>query len=133
NPITSNLTAVHHAVQEFVPERVDQIVQGTSAQVYQIADTQGPWQGPSLDLAYLLALIRCSRRLALEVLADAGDVWCTGMLGVLDGHPVLQGVGQPDFQAKLDGFLAQRHDRLFLAPAANFTSAHTDLCQQHQV
>src|SRR5262249_19307479 len=133
DPKTPNLTAVHHVVQEFVPERVDQLVQGTIAQVYEIADEPGAWQGSSLDLAYLLALIRCSRPFALETLADAGDVWCTGALGVLDGHPMLQGVDQPGFNAKLDGFLAQRHDRLFLVPAANFTSAHTDLCHQHQV
>ena len=133
DPKTPNLTAVHHVVQEFVPERVDQVVQGTIAQVYEIADAPGAWQGSSLDLAYLLALIRCSRPFALEALADTGDVWCTGALGVLDGHPMLQGVDQPGFNAKLDGFLAQRHDRLFLVPTANFTSAHSDLCHQHQV
>ena len=58
DPKTPNLTAVHHVVQEFVPERVEQLVQGTIAQVYEIADEPGAWQGSSLDLAYLLALIR---------------------------------------------------------------------------
>jgi hypothetical protein len=133
DPKTPNLTAVHHIVQELVPERVDQLLQVRIEQVYEIADASGVWQGSSLDLAYLLALIRCSRPLALEALADAGDVWCTGALGVLDGHPVLQGVVQTDFHAKLVGFLAQRRDRLFLVPAANFTATHTDLCHQYQV
>src|SRR5262249_96607 len=133
DPRTPNLTAVHQAVQELVPERVEQLVQGKIAQVYEIADALGPWQGSSLDLAYLLALIRCSRPCTLEALADAGDVWCTGALGVLDGHTVLQGVEQTGFNAKVAGFLAQRRDRLFLVPSANFTTAHTDLCQQHQV
>jgi Novel STAND NTPase 1 len=133
DPRTPNKTDVFMAVEELVPERQEQVVQGTAAQVYEIADVPGPWQGASLDFAYLLALIRCSRPCILEALADAGDVWCTGELRMVEGRPMLRMVEQPSFDAKLTGFLAQPHDRLFLVPAANFTSTHTDLCHQHQV
>jgi hypothetical protein len=119
NPRTPHLKVVHDAMQALVPERTDQLAQDTLGQVYERADQDGVWQGTSLDLAYFLALVRCSRPCVLEAYAGLGDVWCTGELDVLGDTWSLHAVDQPGFAAKLDGFLAQGSDRLFLVPAAN--------------
>jgi hypothetical protein len=84
-PKTPHLKVVHDAMQALVPERGEQLDTGTLGQVYETADKEGAWQGASLDLAYLLALIRCSRPFVLEAFADLGDVWCTGEIDVLGG------------------------------------------------
>lgn len=118
DPKAPNLTAVHMAVEVLVPERAGQAVQGSTAQVYECPDAPGVWQDAFLEFAYLLALIRCSRTLALEAVADVGDVWCTGAVEIHEGQPVLGGVDQRGFDATLTGFLAQPRDRLFLVPAA---------------
>jgi hypothetical protein len=120
-PRTPHLQAVHAAVQNLVPKRVEQLAQGTLGQVYERADQPVPSQGASLDLAYFLALIWCSRRLVLEACADFGDVWCTGELEVQGNTRSLKFVDQWGFDTKLTGFLAQAHDgdHLFFVPAAN--------------
>jgi hypothetical protein len=133
NPRTPNLRDIHTAAEVLVPERTGQVVQGTVAQVFELADAPGIWQGTSLDFAYLLAFIRCSRPLLLETLGGVGDVWCTGEIGIREGQPELRGVEQPGFDAKLAGFLAQPRDRLFLVPSANVGAPQSNLCRTHQV
>ena len=136
NPRTPNRQAVYDAVEALIPERGVQFAQGTLGQVYEKADKQGAWQGTSLDLAYLLALVRCSRQCVLEACMGLGDVWCTGEIGVLGDTRSLRAVDPLGFEAKLRGFLAQVHDgdRLFLVPAANvFFQWQRDACDTHQV
>lgn len=129
---TSNATIIHMATLQLAPEWREQ---GYQSQVYEkpdVPDTDIP-KGDSLDLAYLLASIRCTRRLVLDALEDAGDLWCTGALALVDDQPVLRAVGEPGFTAKLQGFEVQTHDRLFLVPAVNMVSDHYQFCQEHNV
>src|SRR5262245_36445965 len=132
DPKTPDLHVIHDAVQALVPERVEQPVQG---QVYEMADTEGAWQGASLDLAYYLALIRCHRPCDLDDVTDVGDIWCTGKMSSRGDPCAVEGVTPREFKAKLEGFLAQEHDRdrLFLVPAANVLPMHHDACRAHQV
>jgi hypothetical protein len=132
DPKTPDLHVIHDAVQMLVPERVEQPVQG---QVYEVADTEGAWQGASLDLAYFLALIRCHRLCELDAVTDVGDVWCTGKMSSRGNPCPLEAVTPREFKAKLEGFLAQAHDRdrLFLVPAANVLPMQRDDCRAHQV
>jgi hypothetical protein len=135
NPRTPHLQVVHDAVQDLVPERTEQLLQGTLGEVYETADQDGVWQGATLDLAYFLALVRCSRQCVLEACADLGDVWCMGELNMLGDTWSLNAMDQSVFAAKLEGFLAQAHDgdRLFLVPAANVFQSHYNTCRAHQV
>src|SRR5262249_42085557 len=120
SPRTPNLQEVYEAVRELAPECVAQLFQGPSARLYETADREDrSWQGSSLDLAYLLALIHCCRSFVFDDAVEVGDVWCTGAIQLKERQPVLGAVDLPGFQAKVEGFLAQTHDRLFLVPTAN--------------
>src|SRR5262249_62145985 len=127
---------VHEAVEDLAPECVAQLFQSPSARLYETADREDrPWQGSSLDLAYLLALIHCCRSFMFDDAVEVGDVWCTGAIQLKERQPVLGAVDLPGFQAKVQGFFAQTHDRLFFVPQAN---AHvvrraSDLFDTHQV
>jgi hypothetical protein len=119
-PHTPNLKEVHEALEELAPDCVEPLLHRPTAQLYEKADTFGrTWQGSSLDLAYLLALIHCGRSLVFDDVLEVGDVWCTGAIQLKERQPVLGAVDLPGFQAKLEGFFAQTHDRLFLVPKAN--------------
>jgi hypothetical protein len=134
-PRTPHLPEVYDAMQALVPERAEQLDQGTLGQVYETADQVGGWQGTTLDFAYLLALVRCSRPLVPEACADLGDVWCIGEIGFLMDTPSLRAVDPLGFAAKLEGFLAQAHngDRLLLVPSANVFPPQLNTCRAHQV
>jgi hypothetical protein len=134
-PNTPDFEAVHTAVRDLVPERAEQLDQGTVGQVYEQADQVGGWGGATLDFAYLLALVRCSRPLVLEACADLGDVWCIGEIGFLMDTSSLRAVDPLGFAAKLEGFLAQAHngDRLLLVPSANVFPPQLNTCRAHQV
>jgi len=139
SPPTPNLELVRTAVQDLIAEWSALQDRNDAADVYQIADAgAGIGAGTSLDLAYLLSLIRCVRPLELEALGGAGDVWCTGALGYVVGEPVLQAVSQPQFDTKLTAFCQQAHrqhtpDRLFFVPSANVAAHQSKLCDQHHV
>jgi hypothetical protein len=117
------------AVQFLVPERMPQYL----GQVYEYADKPGTWPGPSLEFAYLLALVRCSRSFRLEASADLGDVWCTGGIA-FEGTPRLR-TEELELTAKLDGFLEQAHkcDRLFFVPSSSLNQSHYDKCLARRV
>ncbi|OQX02287.1 MAG: hypothetical protein BWK80_58200 [Desulfobacteraceae bacterium IS3] len=87
------------------------------------------YQGNSLHLSYLLALISRSRKVKLNI--DA-DIWCTGSIDVTDGNPFLNRVIDNGFDIKLrQGFLSEENqDKLFIVPNENFLPAHQDLCEQ---
>src|SRR5438132_1521772 len=120
SPHTPDLKEVHEAVEDLAPECVEQLFQSPTARLYEKADrVDRPWQGSSLDLAYLLALIHCCRSFVFDDAVDVGDVWCTGAIQLKEGQPVLRAVELPGFQAKVEGFFAQTHDRLFIVPKAN--------------
>ena len=120
SPRTLNLKEIHEAVEELAPECAEPFSDPTAARLYEKADVLGrAWQGSSLDLAYLLALVHCGRSLVLEHIADVGDVWCTGAIQLRERQAVLGAVEVPGFQAKVEGFLGQTSDRLFLVPKSN--------------
>jgi hypothetical protein len=120
SPQSPNLKEVHEAAEDLAPECTVSLFQQATARLYEKADTSDrTWQGSSLDLAYLLALIHCGRPLVFDNLEEVGDVWCTGAIQLKERQPVLGAVDLPGFEAKLEGFLAQSHDRLFLVPKAN--------------
>ena len=131
-PNTPNLATLRAVTHRLAPEWSTQ--GGYKVRLYEKADVRGTWQGASLDLAYLLASIRCVRSLRLEAFVDAGDVWCTGAIGALEsGAPRLRAVAAAEFAAKLAGFVAQPHDRFFLVPAANIHTQLYELCATHDV
>ncbi len=91
--------------------------------VYERKDQpQRKYAGESMHLAYLLALIQCSRRLRHNW--DT-DIWCTGVVEMPDErHPTLHEVAHEQFEIKLDAFLsANNPDKLFIAPEADVLRA----------
>ncbi len=81
------------------------------------------YTGSSLGLAYLLALI--SRTEILRSKLPAGDIWCTGKIGISDKEgPVLEAVG--GFEEKLEAFLDnENQDLLFIGPVSNMKETLT--------
>ncbi len=94
--------------------------------------TEYAYQGESLHLAYLFALISRSRKLRLKTRAD---IWSTGSVEVTDGNPFLDTVISGGFDIKLrQGFLSDdNQDKLFVVPETNFLPDHQDLCDQKNV
>ncbi|MBI3325973.1 MAG: ATP-binding protein, partial [Nitrospinae bacterium] len=132
SPNTLNLDTIRAVTLRLAREWLDW--ESYKVPIYEKADAPGDWQGSSLDLAYLLASIRCVRTLRLEALEDAGDIWCTGAIGALEsGAPRLKMVDLAQFERKLAGFFAQPHDRLFLVPAAHLHYELYQRCQAHAV
>lgn len=128
---TPHRTDVLAAVEALVPEWLDR---RSSVRVYEIVDAARSSAGASLDLAYCLATIRCVRAIRLEVLQDAGDVWCTGTIERhSQNEPALGAVTEADFASKLRGFLNQKQDRLFFVPAANMVEELRILCEANRV
>lgn len=104
------------------------------ALVYETRDQSSPrYHGHSLELAYLLAFIRCARPLRLEQTGLSGDIWCTGTITCVADKPRLYSVSTPEFDLKLKHFLGQSQDRIFLVPAPNLLQHHRLLCEDHHV
>jgi tetratricopeptide (TPR) repeat protein len=102
-----------------------------TALVYERRDRAAhAYRGDSLDLAYLLATLSCVWPLRLDHGSAPGDMWCTGRITYLAGHPWLDAVAQPGFECKLAAFLSdQTPDPLFVVPAANLHQHHKQLCR----
>ena len=74
-PNGRDIVHVLEAASHFVPE--DDAT--AFPPVYELENGKNRmYRGRSLELAYLLAIIRCHRRLRLESLPCLGDLWCTG-------------------------------------------------------
>ncbi len=81
--------------------------------------------GYSLGLAYLLALLRRGRQLIWEYEELSCDIWCTGTVGeIIEGSPYLSDVSRNQFDTKIEAFLQELDDRLFIVPLANLTQEH---------
>ncbi|GAK53130.1 serine/threonine protein kinase [Candidatus Moduliflexus flocculans] len=115
--ITRSLETIFEAAASFAPEALE-----NSPRIYEKQDRPyETYQGDSMSLAYLLALIHRFRSL---ILTDAtGDIWCTGDIVRQPGTPkrfIVQPVEPDGFKIKLAAFLAPDNlDRLFIAPFAN--------------
>lgn len=97
--------------------------------IYEIKDIPlEKYFGPSQNLAYLLSLIRRSRRLIPKGIQ--GDVWCTGRIYVVEGNRVvLDAVEEVD--EKVKAFLADENsDNLFIIPDPNVQAIPDELLQR---
>jgi len=71
------------------------------------------YAGDSQNLAYLLALVHCSRKIKCQ----NKDIWCTGSI---EQSLRLKQVDMTGFEIKLKAFLSPKNnDKLFIVPAAN--------------
>ena len=70
------------------------------------------YTGPSLGLAYLLAVVNCIRELKSNI-PYTSNIWCTG--NIVQG--TLKQVRR--FEGKLKAFLSDTNDKLFIVPARN--------------
>lgn len=115
--MTQSLDVLYAAVEHFAPEAL-----AIRTRIYETKDRPAEaYQGDSMGLAYLLALISRGRSLTLTDMS--GDFWCTGDIIKQHGDQGRFGlcpVGQTGFRTKLSAFLAPENpDRLFIAPFAN--------------
>jgi hypothetical protein len=119
-PNMPNRSVIYEVLHRLVPEWVQV---ATTMEMYEKTDERGPdgkslYAGASLDLAYFLALTRYTRRLVLEPLQGVGDIWCTGKIDCRGGLPRLDNVDLRALTVKLQGFLEQEQDRLFVCQRA---------------
>jgi tetratricopeptide (TPR) repeat protein len=128
----TNPQAVYAAAQALAPALRTMEV---TALVYERRDRAAhAYRGDSLDLAYLLATLSCVWPLRLDLGSAPGDIWCTGRITYLAGHPWLDAVAQPGLECKLAAFLSkQTQDQLFVMPAANLHQHHKQLCRESGV
>src|SRR5262249_47722544 len=131
-PATGDTMTIHRALRYLAPAWQEH---DYPVQVYEHPDQPRQVQGASMGLAYLLASIRCVRKLVLEQIASIGDVWCTGAIIYTGSKPVLKEVALTQFKAKLTRFVdaQQTADRLFLVPEANISRDEYHFCRAHQV
>jgi len=95
-------------------------------QIFEKKDKSEQYIGDSLDLAYLLSLVRCSKELNKELINNLkGDIWCTGCIDLKGTEPLLKSVDRDGFKIKLNAFLSQNnYDQLFICPDANLMPHH---------
>lgn len=110
-----------------------QVSTDSKCAVYEIKDHDQLYQGASLDLAYLLALVNCSREVTLNSKKESRDIWCTGSIDIIDGkRPFLDPVYPKEFNIKLREFLSESNDdSVFIVPAANFHPNHEIICKEN--
>ncbi len=123
-PMTPNRNLLARAVQLLAVERYH-----SRNRLFHIQDqTEHIYQGDSLDLAWLLAQIHCSRELCCPV---TGDIWCTGILDLDKDGVHLLAVNHDAFCLKLEAFLDPANpDTLFIVPLANINSQTVALCEK---
>ncbi len=120
-PDTPGIAEIHAAALKFAPG-----LSHAGKVIYETKDSPSEvYQGDSLDLAYFLAMIHCSRQADLPYKGNC-DIWCTGSIDIKgDGLPFLKTVDFGSFSIKLDAFLSEEnHDRLFIIPAGNVEQKH---------
>jgi len=87
------------------------------------------YAGDSQNLAYLLAIINCSRSLKIDNNINK-DIWCTGSV---EKTLCLKQVDMSGFEIKLKAFLSPKNnDKLFIVPAANIQE-YRHLCSKENV
>jgi len=86
--------------------------------IYEKKDDESKlFRSNSLGLAYLLALIACSKEFNFKIY---DDIWCTGDIAIHEGkQPCLKTVPQAYFSINIKSFLSQENSKLFIVPAAN--------------
>jgi len=119
-PATPNIAEIREAALYLTPTD-----DGIRRVIYEKRDVHDyPYQGASLDFAYLLALIHCRR--PLKFAATAYDFWCTGSVNYAGNTPILKPVDQQGFDNKLKAFL------LTDTPETIFFAHHVNVAHQRQ-
>lgn len=104
----------------------------SARQVYEYKDQATQvYRGDSMGLAYLLALMHCARTTRWDHTGNTLDIWCTGAIKMHGDKPSLANVYQNLFDIKLQAFLTDPKDRLFLVPAANLKQHHKHYLSLH--
>ncbi len=129
NPNVGHLSKITTAASLLAKESFD-----SEQEVYEYKDDPAsPYLGDSMGLAYLLALIQRSRTTIWGQNSRSLDIWCTGTIDVTGGMPILTNVYRNLFDIKLNAFLADEKDPLFIVPVANIEPKHRQLCRDHSV
>ncbi|QTA83820.1 Sulfatase-modifying factor enzyme domain-containing protein [Desulfonema limicola] len=130
NPDIVNVQEVMDAAEKLAPESFH-----SEKTVYEIKDIpEEKYEGDSLDLAYLLALISRSQEVAFCHDTHETDIWCTGCIDIKNNEmPYLKQVKPPGFSIKLRAFISQDKDVLFIVPVANIQPEHKKLLEDSQV
>ncbi len=123
-PMTPNRNLLVRAVQLLGAEGYQ-----AGNRLFHIQDqTEYIYQGDSLDLAWLLAQVYCSRK---NYCCAESDIWCTGILGLDNDGVHLLGVNHDGFCLKLKAFLnSANRDKLFIVPLVNMNSQTLALCEE---
>ncbi|PID58867.1 hypothetical protein CSB45_02385 [candidate division KSB3 bacterium] len=126
-PFVSDIAELKEAALAMAPEH-----EGSAKRVFQqCSSSEDFFLGDSQDLAYLLALVHCSRQVHPGL---PENIWCTGTIEFNAHGPRLKHVSPKGFDGKLEAFLSnEQNDRLFLVPLSNIQTRHKDLCRQQAV
>jgi len=103
----------------------------TGFRIYEHKDQDFPYLGDSKGLAYLLALMQ--RESTTRWNKVSGDVWCTGAVHIVSDRPFLKEVFANLFDAKIQAFVSQTQDRLFIVPLANLKNRHMQMAESANV
>lgn len=130
NPNVGHLSKITTAAAFFARDSFE-----TEQEVYECQDDPMTYYcGDSMGLAYLLSLIKRSRPLRWgDLNGFPFDIWCTGTIEIYGEKPYVGNVYQNLFDKKLEAFLQDPHDMMFIVPVANLKPAHTDLFDAYNV
>jgi WD40 repeat protein len=127
DPNVGHLSQIMTAVSILARESFD-----SDQDVYEYKDDPSAlYLGDSMGLAYLLALIKRSRRTRWDESGMALDIWCTGAIEMSGEMPVLKNVYRNLFDQKLEAFLADVKDNIFIVPVANIEPKHNQVFRRH--
>ncbi len=128
DPNIGNLSQIMTAASMLAPESFD-----SDRNVYEYRDDPDSlYLGDSLGLAYLLSLIKRSRLTVWDKRGISADIWCTGVIDIVDNRPFLKNVFHNLFDIKLKAFL-NSEDSLFILPVANLKPGHNELFEENHV
>lgn len=127
-PQIVRLSHIRSAAYKLAPESEE-----TGLEVYEYKDKPLSYLGDSKGLAYLFALIRRSRKTRWEDTGQTFDIWCTGVIEMKDDNPYIGEVRQNEFPIKLEEFLTNPTDNLFIVPLVNLILPLKKECETHHV
>ncbi|KPA12684.1 Sulphatase-modifying factor domain protein [Candidatus Magnetomorum sp. HK-1] len=112
DPNTSDPDGIYEAIKKIAPDALD-----SKKKVYQ----NESYVGDSMGFAYLLACIHCSRKIFFNNDSIEINIWCTGSI---KQSCSLSSVFQNGFDLKLNAFISESEDKLFLVPFSNIKFIH---------
>jgi len=121
DPNTSDIDNICLAIKSIAPEAFD-----SKNKVYQ----HNSYIGDSMGFAFFLAWINCSRKIFFDNDSSEINIWCTGSI---KPPSLLSSVFRNGFDLKLEAFISESEDKLFLVPFANINPIHTKMLNEHKV